>query len=858
MLAAALGLQGGTRAEFIRAGRDGYWRGRTVPAGGDGPESGADRPPAGRVDPDPRVDPRSEPQGHGGGRSTPAAAPVSAAIRVRPRAAPAQLPPDTPDFTGRDGELRWLDGRLAVAERADASPDGPDKADEAAAARAGVAISLLSGPPGVGKTALAVRWAHRVQDRFPDGQLYVNLRGYDPELPVSPAAALAWFLSALGVSSEDVPVELDSRAARYRTEMAGRRMLVLLDNAASVEQVRPLLPGSRSCVVVTSRDSLAGLVALHGARRLDLDLLPSGDAIVLLHRLIGERLAAEPAVAAALATYCCQLPLAIRVAAELVSMRPTTPLADQVAELADQRRRLELLEAGGDQRAAVRSVFSWSYRHLPPDTARIFRLVGLHPGADFDLYAAAALADASLTDGRRLVDLLTRAHLIHPARAGRYGMHDLLRAYAAHLAGIEDSDADRRAALTRLFDYYLATSAAAMDILYAAERHLRPSVQRPDLPIPVVTDPGVARAWLDVERLTLAAVCAHTSTHGRPTYTIRLAATLHRHLDSTSRYPDALTIHTHAHHAAVQAHDRAAEAHTLTNLGVTYWRLGRYDLAADHHRRALVLFGELGDHDGEAQTLVNLGGVHWRLGRYDTAADCVQRALVRYRESGDRHGEARALTSLGLIHRRLRRYESATDCARQALVLSRELGHRVGEAFALNSLGVIYTQLGQYRPAADCLHEALALFCELGDRAGEAEALTNMGTLDVRQRDYPSAADHQQRALALLRETGYRHGEASALNGLGEALRAAGRLAEALGQHATALAVAAETGERDEQARAHNGLAHVHSATGDLARARQHWQDALILYTDLGTPDAADVRAQLTHSAATLRRAETH
>jgi len=364
--------------------------------------------------------------------------PLPARARAGPatsRAVPAQLPADVSAFTGRQEELSGLDRLLATTDQATGSAGAPTT----------VTIATVSGTAGVGKTALAVRWAHRVRDQFPDGQLYVDLRGYDPGQPVSAADALLGFLDALGVAGQDVPPAVDDRAARYRTEITGRRMLVVLDNAATVDQVRPLLPGAASCfVLVTSRDSLPGLVARHGARRLDLDLLPLADAITLLRTLLGPRVVAEPAAAATLAEQCARLPLALRVAAELAATRPTTPLGRLVADLADDRRRLDLLDAGGDRHTAVRAVFSWSYRHLPAKAAQAFRLLARHPAADLDPHVAAVLIDTSEDRARQLLDLLARAHLIqptgrHPADTGRYGMHDLLRAYATHLARGDDS-----------------------------------------------------------------------------------------------------------------------------------------------------------------------------------------------------------------------------------------------------------------------------------------------------------------------------------------------------------------------------------------------------------------------------------
>ncbi len=386
---------------------------------------------------------------------------------------------------------------------------------------------MLAGTAGVGKTALAVRWARRAAAAFPDGQLYVNLRGYDPGAAGAPGDALAGFLRALGVAGEDIPAGEDERAAAYRSLLDGRRMLVVLDNAASVEQVRPLLPGSPTClVVVTSRDSMAGLVARHGARRLALDMLPAADAIGLLRTLIGDRVDAEPGAAAELAGQCARLPLALRVAAELAAASPDSRLAELAGELAGEQRRLDLLDAGGDERTAVRGVFSWSYRHLPAAAARAFRLIGLHPGPDLDAYAVAALTGATgatgghggaavtATQAKDALALLARAHLVHPVGAGRYGLHDLLRAYARELAAAEDG-ADEPASRVDQPVRLLPGR--------RRQRHGRPRPGRTALPAPprahrharrpTLAAAAQARGWLDAERAGLVAVAA---AHRRP------------------------------------------------------------------------------------------------------------------------------------------------------------------------------------------------------------------------------------------------------------------------------------------------------------------------------------------------------
>jgi DNA-binding SARP family transcriptional activator len=396
---------------------------------------------------------------------------IRPATASRTTAVPRELPCGIRDFTGRETELAALSGLLDQQASEDAPPT--------------MVISAIGGTAGVGKTALALHWAHQMTDRFPDGQLYVNLRGYDPGQPMPATDALAGFLRAFGVPGPDIPAEEDERAARYRSLLAGKRVLVVLDNAGDAGQVRPLLPGTPGCaVMVTSRDALAGLIARDGAARLDLDLLPLADAVSLLRALIGSRVDADPQAATALATRCCRLPLALRVAAELAAARPQIPLADLSGELADQQQRLDVLDVGGDPRTAVRAVFSWSYRHLDPEAARAFRLAGLHPGADFDPCAVAALTATTAAQSRRLLEVLARGHLVQPTGAGRYGMHDLLRAYAAEQACAIDTGQQRQAALTGLLDYYSHAAAGAMDALHPAERQRRPQPPAPARPVP--------------------------------------------------------------------------------------------------------------------------------------------------------------------------------------------------------------------------------------------------------------------------------------------------------------------------------------------------------------------------------------
>jgi tetratricopeptide (TPR) repeat protein len=788
--------------------------------------------------------------------------PAPAAPVAAPAAPPQELPLDVYAFTGRARELAELD-RLATT----------------------VPIVVLSGTAGVGKTALAVHWAHQAAARFPAGCLYVDLRGYDPEQPLRPADALAAFLRALGASSADLPAEPEQLAARYRTLLAGRRVLVVLDNARSADQVRPLLPGDRSCVVlVTSRDSLTSLAARDGARRIDLDLLPADDATELLRTLLKGRVDADPQAAARLADRCARLPLALRIAAELTVARPAASLAELVTELADERRRLDLLDAGADERTAVRAVFSWSYRQLPPDQARLFRLLGLHPGHDFDAYAAAALAGIDIDMCRHLLDELIRAHLVRETPLGRFELHDLLRAYAGELADSEPAP-DRRAALTRLVHLYLATAGVAMDAGFPHERHRRPRVAAVVAPTPPIGDAEAARAWLDAERSNLIAVAGLAAHGGLPTHTGHLATMLSRYLYIGAHYPDAIALQEYALAAAREVGDRYSEGTALHQLGRVYWRLGRYDEALNCHQRSLEIARAVGDRAGEADRLNNIGSVYDIWGRNDEAVDRYEQALAIRREVGDRAGEGRTLGNIGVLYGKTSRHAEAIEYLSQALEIFREIRDRPSEGRTVGNIGLLYSMLGRYDDALrhheralvifravddragignalaeignvygrldrfpealDCHREALAIHRAIGYRAGEGEALADLGLIHLRRDRPEDAAECLREALAIGRETHNRRLEVRALNGLGTAVRLLGQPEQALKQHDAALGIARDIGERDQQARALDGIAHARLASGEPDLAREYWQEALALFTELGLPDADEISAKI-------------
>jgi tetratricopeptide (TPR) repeat protein len=787
-------------------------------------------------------------------------------IRKRPtETVPRELPADVPAFTGRAAELATLDRLLADA-------GGTTKA---------VVLSAVAGMAGVGKTALAIHWGRAVTDAFPDGSLYIDLRGYDPDEPVRPGDALARFLRTLGLNGVDIPYDPAERAARYRTLLDGRRMLIILDNARNTEQVRPLLPGTASCfVIVTSRDRLSGLVSRHGAHRIDLDPLPAADATALLRTLVGHRTDVDPASTNLLATYCARLPLALRVAAESAVARPALSVASLAGELADEHRRLELLAAGDDPRTAVRTVFSWSYDHLPATAARMFRLLGLHPGTEITVTAAARLSASGPTEAERWLDTLADAHLVQPTRHG-YRMHDLVRAWARERAATGEPEADRHAAVTRLLDYYLHTATAAVKLLYPHERRPQLAIAAP---VPVADEP-TARDWLSTERANLAAITVHAARHGWPRHAIQLSAVLHRHLYLAADHTTAQTLHEHALAAARRhgapadqaralhdlgstlasvaeydqavelleralalhrnAGDRASEARALSNLGTTFWRSARYDHAATHLEQAVAIYHDVNDPAGEVRARLNLAATFWRSGRYEPALDHLQRVLAWSDRLGIREGQVLALGGLGAVGWRQGRYAEAVAMLSRACVLAVESGDRFGESIARTQLGAARGRTGAHDEAVEHIERAVTLWRESGDRDGHADALANLGDVHNLAGRYEAAATCHYEALRLFRACGDRTGLAMAWNGLAETARATAAPARALSAHEQARTFAESVDDRVQLARAHHGAGHVHLVLGDLAECRAQWRRALALYDEQGAPEAGEILAAM-------------
>jgi DNA-binding SARP family transcriptional activator/Tfp pilus assembly protein PilF len=729
---------------------------------------------------------------------------------------PAQLPPTVAAFTGRQAHLRRLDALLPDEE---ANPPV-------------LVISAIAGTPGVGKTALAVHWAHQVRDRFPDGQLYVNLRGYAAGPPLRPIEALARFLQALGVPAEEIPVDEEDAAGLYRSLLAGRRTLVLLDNAHHPDQVRPLLPGSAGCLVlITSRDQLGGLVARDGAIRMSLEPLTPPEASGLLAHLLGDdRLRTEPAAVGELAALCGYLPLALRIAAANLNTRPQRTIAGYTRRLR-AGDRLAALEVDGDRQAAVRAAFDLSYAAQPADARQLFRLLGLVPGPDVTAPAAAALAGTSIDAAAQLLDKLAAAHLIEEHSADRYAPHDLLRLYAAEQATAEDSAPARRAALDRLFDHYLSTMDAAARLLYPEKLRL-PRAQSPQL-ISFAGD-AEAMAWLEAERPDLVAAVQHAAEHGPHPVAWRLADALRGYFNLRMHTVDWRVVANAGLGAAIADGQPAAQAAAHLSLATLDWGQSRCQQAIDHYVQALELAEQGGWREGHIAAFGNLGNVYFELGQLAQAAEHYTQALAILAQGGWRAGRANGLGSLGEAYHALGRLDEARTVLIEARALQQEGGARGGEAEAVRVLAAVDRDAGRYAEALDLARTALALARDVGDQRCEVDTLNTLGGVHQQLGRYQQAAGEYQRALDLAQQIGSLYAQAEALTGLAAAHLHAGHPEQAIGHAEEAIAVARKAEHRAIEGRALTVLAAIHLDQGRLDLATGHAEQALAIHADTG------------------------
>jgi tetratricopeptide (TPR) repeat protein/transcriptional regulator with XRE-family HTH domain len=774
------------------------------------------------------------------------------------------LPRDVWGFTGRSAELRQLVGRL------------PD------AAAGVVGICAIGGMAGVGKTALAVHAAHLLAERFPDGQLFLPLHAHTPgQRPVGPADALASLLLAAGFSPGQIPSRLDERAGRWRGYLAGKKVLLVLDDAAGHEQVRPLLPGTGgSLVLVTSRRRLA---ALEGAAVISLDTLLPGEGAELLARLAHRPgLRPDDADVGEIARLCGYLPLAIWMLASQLRHHPAWAPAIVVAELAAARGRLDLLHA---EDLSVAAAFDLSYRDLTPGQRRLFRRLGLHPGADIDAHAAAALDGTSVPAARRHLEALYALHLITEPAQGRYRLHDLLREHAQALAAGDDR-ADREAATGRLLDYFLHTAVAAGK--HIPSQHISDGWLPPELPpgcAPPVSTHRQAVSWLKAERANLQAAAGLAAASGRFRHAMWIPAAMAAFLLNEGHWDQAQALLQIALTAAHQVGDRSGEGESLLllgmaqvlmrdlagaaatfdqalglygdlddlvgqgnaygGIGLAHLLAGRYRAAAVSTNQALDLFARIGNQRGQASALNDLAMVHWITGSYPAAAACAGQALDLFRSIGHRPGEIDALMNAGIVQELTGDYQAAAAAMQQAMTLSQNLGDRYMQAWILNELGVLQRRTGDYRQAADSHQRALAELRGLGQRHGWAGALNDLGVVQQLTGDYHSAATNHQLALELFIELGERYGQADVLNNLGELSLRTTASQQARRYHAQALAIARDLGVPLEEARAREGIGRSYLYDGNTKQGTIHLQQALDIYQRIGAPEARRIHETL-------------
>ncbi|MEV8609154.1 BTAD domain-containing putative transcriptional regulator [Amycolatopsis sp. NPDC051373] len=638
--------------------------------------------------------------------------PAVRAPQARPVVRPAQLPPDLPTFTGRRDQLTRLAGLF-----------------DCAAERRRVTVAVIDGLAGTGKTSLAIHLAHQVAERFPDGQLYVNMRGFDPTgATVDPADALRGFLDVLGIEATQAPSGLDARSGLYRSLLAGRQMLVVLDNVRDSEQVRPLLPGSAgSAVIVTSRNRLSALVATEDADVLTLDTLSSSEARETLVRRLGEeKVAAEPEAVEEIIELCGRLPLALAIVAARARTHPQFSLADITAKLRATQGTLEAFR--GDSAGDVRTVFSWSYRVLEPGAARLFRLLSLHRGADFSTAAAASLAGVPLPQAQDLLEELTRIRYLSEHRPGRYLAHDLVRSYAMELREQTDPADEQADALARLVNHYLCSTHGAYLALNPHQLPIDPPVLEPGVTADLARGYGEAMEWFEAELPALTLLIRQIAGVPRLAGNVcKLVLSLQPYYQRSALYHDWVTQAELALRVAVGTGDLAAQANVHRSLAGAYHFVERYDEALEHLNRTAELFEQLGLAADQAYVHSNFGTVFAKLGRFNAALEHHERAFELYRASGNVKGEAIGLEGIGRCLSEMGGNAEAVPLILRAMKLYEDIGDRNGEGNCWSTLATAYGSLGHLDQAIDAWRRAVTYYRELGNRSDESDSLVALG-----------------------------------------------------------------------------------------------------------------------------------
>lgn len=762
--------------------------------------------------------------------ATPAASPAAAhAMPV-----PAQLPAPVGHFAGRGAELAALD--RWYRER-DADTDSR--------------VVVVSGPAGMGKTAFTVQWLHRIRDDFPDGQLFLDLRGHDPDLALTDAEALAHALRGLGVPSDRVPPEPAEQVGLFRSLTHGRRILIVLDNGGSADHVAPLVPNSPgSLLVVTSRRQLAGVAVQHAVHAVELEALDGAEAVALLGGVIGaDRLDREREQAAELVELCGRMPLAVRIAAAKLAARPRQRIAELVEELAGEDR-LDALSVEGDSRS-VRNVFASAYHALSEPAARLFRLLGLHPGSGFSTWLAAALTGVSRGRARRAVDELVAAHLIAETDSGRYRFHDLIRLYAQERVRAEEAEPARADGIARILDWYLGVAAAGNRILDPGRDRVVPVLAHPlgEGEVPFADTPAAVLAFLDGERANLVPTVQFATRTGRDAAAWQLSYLFAGYFESRGHWVDRVAMYRCGLAAAQHLGDPATEGLMESGLGVACIAARRFAEALEHLPRALDLMRAGGDKRGEGHAHNNMATAYAELRRFEDAVQAYRRALAVHTANGHRMGTTLVLNNLGYLFAQTGETAAAAEHLRGALELARDAADSRLEAAVLHSLGQADRLAGRAEDALDHLGTALALRREIGDRRYEARTLTELGLAHLLRGDHAAALETFGAAARLAGEVGDQHVEALALANLGGTHLAAGELGQAGEQLRLALALRTRIADDYEEATVHRSLGELARASGDVVLAARHWDRAGQLYRKVNATVEADALAALTFTA---------
>nr|WP_245651722.1 tetratricopeptide repeat protein [Streptosporangium amethystogenes] len=769
------------------------------------------------------------------------------------------LPRDSRTFTGRTVELDWLIGERARKDT--------------------VTVFAIDGMAGVGKTALAVHLAHRITDDYPDGQLYLDLHGHDAQNePVDPATALDRLLRVLGVPAPRIPSGLDERATVWRTELARRRVLIVLDNATGHNQISHLLPGAPGClVVVTSRRRLAGL---DDVQSLSLDVLSPEDGATLFARVVGPQRVLQADDVASVVRLCGYLPLAIQLAGNRLRHRPAWSVTDLVELLGRADRRLAEIRA---ENREITAAFELSFNCLDEWQQRAFRWLGLHPGTEITSECASVLLEVDQADAEKFLEDLHDHHLIAEPLRGRYRFHDLIRDYARLLSSGE-SDGRRAEVLRRVLDYYLFMADTVDRLLYPHLARGPVEVSSPSHLRSVIGTEDQARAWMDAELDNLLLITRHAAGHGWVRYAALLSHVLSRHLHASGHWAEAADLHACAVAMWREMGDRAWTARALADLSVVRWRTGQNDEALRLAGEALVIQRVLNNERAVGDLLDHCGLVHWHRSEFDVALDYFERALHLRRAIGDRYGQAASLDHIAMIKWHRSCYVEAAGLFREAFVLYQQNGDRRGQQVTLNNLGDVeirfgnhatalehyqeaaslyphmgtqneaiwlgnianaYQCLGRYTEALECYGKSLGGYRDIGDRRGEADVLNNLGGCYARMGRDEEALTHREKALRISMEISERYEESRALRGIGSIHRRASRYDAALACHEKALALTRVIGDVYQEARTLDEMGVTLAYLGEGARAEEHWRRALDLYEPLGVPEAEAVRARL-------------